>query len=828
MGRSLALSLVVLGACGGDSTERAERATGPGTTPEALPVEEAEGGPEPEPLPLLAAHPPPPPLAPPGCRFRDEEGELGEAVAGLDFRVTFRSGRGRYHQGETIGLALSFSARTPDTFQLDAAEYDRAGRLHIDQYALDPSEGAVDPLADYYDRGPIEMGGIREMPMLGRRPRVIERDLDEYLQIRRPGRYRLRVATDRVSREGAPIVCATEPLELEILPADDARNVRSLEEAVRVLERDAGLAPEARTDADEAAASRAAVTLRYLTTEAAAEAMVRFLATGENDSWGFDLMMGLYGSPHRPRIVELMGAALREPTARITTSFVDTLARLTEQLEQPGYLPPWPEDEPSQRRWRATEAAHLARRLAVEDRYAARLLESLPNKEGTANDVAFATLLELAFRRAEAPSWIRDLRSQIGARLPTMEESAQDRFLRDRWLQIADASLVGPLRAMADAESTEPGTRALALARLFELAPAEGQRRIEAEIRRVPLRLGYRGRETLSVLVGPIPALDEALAAGVERMDHEQDVRAHLLAKYGTPAILSRVRAALAARRDRSSSEAEGAYWAYLLRVDHDRAVRDLAARASQASTDMDERRLAAELASAADYLWDPALEAQLVALLSSEDAQTVTASARVLQENASARAERSLFARLDAHHARYERRPAEGNTGEPWQIEEALVSALLRGRGWHLDRAALERLRDLCLAESTAENVRSSLTNADGPFALTVFLQESGGVMAHLDRYHFDSEVEPLPPLSAGPERRFVLAGARGAPTRGARRVHARALDDALVKLAELPALTEVRVQILPDDRFGAPALRESLAQWIRAHELRIADADD
>lgn len=821
----LALGAAVLVACAGEGATRQERSTtrAPEAPPSETPSETPPSEPEVEPLPLVTAPPARAPLPPPGCRLRDADGQPGEEVRGLTFRVAFRGGGRRYARGEIVGLALSFSARTPDTFQLDAAEYDRSGRLHIDRYALEPEEGVVDPLADYFERGPIQMGGLRQMPMLGPRPRVIERDLDEYLQVRRPGRYTLRVATDRVTREGAPIVCASEPLELEILPSDDARDERSVREAARVLERHGRLGPGARTDADEHAARAAARTLRFLTTEAAAEAMVRRLAAPEGDALDGELVFGLFGSPHRARIVELMQETLIEPDAQVTTSFVDTLSRLAAQLERPGHLPPWPDDEASRLRWRRTEAAYLAHRRAVDDRFARSLLASLPSKRGAANDVAFATLLELAFRPAEEPPWIEGLRAQIGARLATMGSSELDRFLHARWLQIADRSLVAPLRAMADADDTEPSARALALSRLFELAPEEAQPRIEAEVRRNPVRLGHRARDALSVLVGPVPALDEALAAGVERLDHEQDLRAHLLARYGTAAILARVRAALASRRDASSSEAEGAYLAYFLRVDRERAVRELRARGAAAGTDLERRRFCATLAAAAGYLWDPVLEDEIVRLLASEDPHTVQSAAGVLRDHASARTEPALFSRLEAHHARHRARPAEANRGGPWQIEDALVSALLRGRGWHLDRAALERLRTLCLADSTTANVESALDDRPGPLSLTIFLHHDGSLAAHVDRYHFTSDVEPLAPVTAGPRRHFVLAGAADRPPRGARRVRARALDDLLIKLAQLEPGTELRVALLPADRLGAPALRASLSAWMRARGLRV-----
>ena len=72
---------------------------------------------------------------------------------GLLFTVRLKDTRKHFHLGEVITLELSFAASKPNTFTLDAATYDRSGRLHSDGFILDPRDGAIDPLTDFFNSG---------------------------------------------------------------------------------------------------------------------------------------------------------------------------------------------------------------------------------------------------------------------------------------------------------------------------------------------------------------------------------------------------------------------------------------------------------------------------------------------------------------------------------------------------------------------------------------------------------------------------------------------------------------------------------------------------
>ena len=66
--------------------------------------------------------------------------------------VTTRQNKTSFHVGEVIPLKLAFTSSIPNTFQLDAASYDRSGRMNEEKFVVNPAIGWDDPLASISDR----------------------------------------------------------------------------------------------------------------------------------------------------------------------------------------------------------------------------------------------------------------------------------------------------------------------------------------------------------------------------------------------------------------------------------------------------------------------------------------------------------------------------------------------------------------------------------------------------------------------------------------------------------------------------------------------------
>ena len=65
--------------------------------------------------------------------------------------VRFAGGINQFHVGEVIPVELSFTALLADSYDMDTRNYDRSGRLDMEQFHVTPS--GRDPLVNYYADG---------------------------------------------------------------------------------------------------------------------------------------------------------------------------------------------------------------------------------------------------------------------------------------------------------------------------------------------------------------------------------------------------------------------------------------------------------------------------------------------------------------------------------------------------------------------------------------------------------------------------------------------------------------------------------------------------
>src|ERR1035438_10344182 len=83
----------------------------------------------------------------------DERYQQASASNPSDLQFVLRTAASaRFHPGERIPLTLEFSSTAPDKYRLNAATYDRSGRLPTEAFVLDRDDVA-DPLIDYFGSG---------------------------------------------------------------------------------------------------------------------------------------------------------------------------------------------------------------------------------------------------------------------------------------------------------------------------------------------------------------------------------------------------------------------------------------------------------------------------------------------------------------------------------------------------------------------------------------------------------------------------------------------------------------------------------------------------
>src|SRR2546428_430886 len=144
-----------------------------------------------------------------------------------------------FHVGEVIPLELVFSASGSETYEIGMRNYDRSGRLDMEQFHVTPA--GRDPLKDYYARNPIIEGGLSESPhVLNDAPQTRRNDLNEWIALDNPGHYRLYITSGRVIRRAATkaelVELRSNSLEFDVIAADAAWQQQTIRAAVSIVD----------------------------------------------------------------------------------------------------------------------------------------------------------------------------------------------------------------------------------------------------------------------------------------------------------------------------------------------------------------------------------------------------------------------------------------------------------------------------------------------------------------------------------------------------------------------------------------------------------------
>lgn len=658
---------------------------------------------------------------------------------GLGLRL--QGGRTRFFQGERIPLELVFSTRRPGVYQVNTAVSDRVGRMNMaDTFQVSPTEGVVDPLSDWF-LGWVSFGGAMGSKVLAGQDVVVKLDLNEWLRFDRPGRYTLRVTSQRVGSKSISLRLESTPVHFEIVPATPEWEWAAVEEALRAM-----------ASADETERRQGCRSLRFLRSEAALEAMARHYADRDSEC-SADLLLGLAGAHDAERALRIMEAQLGEPQATITSAFVDALARLASLRESGRRAPDGDEDAYFALAERSGELTAV---------YQDWLFELLPRKVGPARALTASELYEGAVVRAmqqnRDTAWLSQLAALVRSVLPELPMADQQHLLDLRWDRLADPELLPHLRALY-ASPPDRFSRSTALERIYELAPEEGRRLILAEIRSG--RLESR-REVLGRLPeDTLPELDTTMLRSLlaNRTNYSAKDHAEVIERYATDAIFQEVRGFYEGWRDGPACWARPALLAYFLRVDASYGARALeqAGRPGGGCSEGDRRSLLVEVAK---LRTSPELEAAAVRQLEASDLDAAALAAELLGRHGSAAAEAALWQRLESWNRQWKARPGKlqeedhslgflvlsGAAGAV-NLERALQHALAESESWLADRAKLERLQRLCLTEQARNLTGAWLSSWRTRPPLRVEVTPEGRFHVWVAHYHV-AGLQSLAPL--------------------------------------------------------------------------------
>src|SRR5690348_5069475 len=119
----------------------------------------------------------------------------------VSLTIRFVDGTSRFHVGEVISIELSFKASVSGMYEMEMRNYDRSGRLDIEQFHVTPP--GRDPLQSYYSTGAFIGGGLGGTRELSSEPQIMREDLNEWVALDKPGHYSLYLSSGRVSRRDA-------------------------------------------------------------------------------------------------------------------------------------------------------------------------------------------------------------------------------------------------------------------------------------------------------------------------------------------------------------------------------------------------------------------------------------------------------------------------------------------------------------------------------------------------------------------------------------------------------------------------------------------------
>jgi hypothetical protein len=261
----------------------------------------------------------------------------------------------------------------------------------------------------------------------------------------------------------------------------------------------------------------------------------------------------------------------------------------------------------------------------------------------------------------------------------------------------------------------------------FDLDPVGARPFVLQEIARPLPRFGVN---VLGLLPdATLPEVDAQLAEHLAASnDYQTSIRlAELIARYGTPAILPRILKELHAHSGKWPCEAQNLVLAYVLRVDPT-AARPLIERALAAQAKKSCNPNLFEQIARIHY--DPVLEK--IAIRALDDPNLDSSAATMLGTFGSAAAEAPLWRRYERWCKRWAGRESqlsvlsEDDYNSDLLAERgtglALVEALAKGRGWLMDRAKLQKLKEMTKVPAVRDEADRYLPQwAEQPLTLSV-----------------------------------------------------------------------------------------------------------
>jgi hypothetical protein len=636
----------------------------------------------------------------------------------VQLRLATAGAQTSFRMGEPIGLELSFTSTAPGKYSAFGGGSDRMGMEALsEKFSVSPAEGATDPLADYF-KGGMAIGGLGWSRALSAAPTAVKKDLNQWLRFDRPGHYRVRAISSRVSTQHKPVEVESNEIAIELVDDPAWRAARSAE-ASHIL-RTVAKSGDSQVFQQRMAAARQ---LWYLDTPDSIRESARLL-DGSDVQVEQLLRLGLMASSRRALAIETMEGLLADPAQPIAPVFLETLSRLESSTT-------------------ADSSAKLAGTLAA--------------KAGGAKAVSLETLILAADSPASVSASQRAAMAGIFFELPADRQAA---MLSSEWTRVSGPAMIPVLRkiydAVPDSRNPPPAQAALgasAIERLYELEPAQGRALILAEMARPFPRFPF---ETLALLPdATLPELDEKWIANLELERgqaawHEVE---ELIARYGTGAILGRTKAFYARVDAESRARPETVndpplrlatpacdppLFAYFLRTDPEYGEKLLRGVMAERSFEMG-RCWAHAIGETARYFVSPRWESVALDGLNDSTVAVKIDAVKALGRYGSPAALARLWDSLQYFHDWWKDRAGAIND-ENRQLEWAYAQTFPQAANWILTGDDLARAATLCITDGCRGQMEQNRGFWRRPLAVSIGQSQDGSYYANLAQYSMRS----------------------------------------------------------------------------------------
>lgn len=639
----------------------------------------------------------------------------------IEFKIRFVADSSLFHIGEPIEIEISYSTQIERKYLGDWTS-PRPGLEGVTP-TLTPADGVLE-LRALRDNTGFAGSILSGIGYLGSQPVIQRLDLGDWYRFQKPGHYSVTVESSEVSlirgaEEGGGrewLSLESDPLEFEVVAPDPGWSMSQLAEIEQVLDSEPGPGEQ----------DRVLHRLILLDTPSSVRKLVQlYLSQGKaSDSSGGVLYRGLRESSQIEVILPALEAALCDPFLAPREGMTDLLAGLWVRKEL-GLLPPRPTDPDGQIEWKNRYDA----RTEVFQGYLAKanaiVFQSIERRSGPERAAAIYQTWFTAERQngsePMAPELLSQLRSEVLDAALQLDPQERAQILTSMWPREPHGELKPIVLSLVATRQKEDS---FSLDQGYKFWCEGWPKECGSAILSDAVQPGTPTSKNAVLLMGESehPELDEILKARLKNPEMMQDSweserAAAVILRAGSRELRPDVAEFLDryVARPRYRCEIEGYLIGYLFRF----AAADAAKRfreetgsgnhpcGNQVFGILDTARYSAELIPLA------------VEALDSGNLAAARMAASFLGLRGPADAELALWQRLERLRAQWKDRALELRGTETAmfegalpqqaaqlerapssQLEEALVSALVRGTNWKLTPGERESLRGGCLTE--------------------------------------------------------------------------------------------------------------------------------